>query len=337
MRKLTSIALLGLLAMISLGQAPAPEAKPKKAPEPKPLTLEEATAEAVRYHPDVRAAAAEVELAQAKLLQTKHNVAIKVATAKRAFANLAEQVVVEERGYRIALLSLKEAKILVEQMQQVKNAISATELKQMGLMVSQQEMNVAVLEKALVKLKGELANAEADYAAFANGNQRVQVEAGIENLNLTWTYSMTNPQTPTSKISGSFANQLREAFDKKSKLDSQKEAHLELVLSTILGSANVAGMVRVPRQEQPTLSQTAIRIDLRAGEHSLATWLQLAIDEANDNLSESHAGQPRQQRAKRYELFIREYGLLLADAKNPPSDTITVGEFLKQVRAEKAK
>lgn len=340
MRKLTSIALLGLLAMISLGQAPPPEAKPKKAPEPKPLTLEEATAEAVRYHPDVRAAAAEVELAQAKWLQTKHNVAIKVATAKRAFANLAEQVVVEERGYRIALLSLKEAKILVEQMQQVKNAISATELKQMGLMVSQQEMQVAVLEKAMVKLKGELANAEADYATFAISNENRLNEKVKFTFDLASVESLTSSKwaaTQTASVTGSFANQLREAFDKKSKLDSQKEAHLELVFSTILGSANVAGMVRVPRQEQPTVFQNAMRIDLPAGEHSLATWLQLAIDEANDNLSESHAGQPGQQRAKRYELFIREYGLLLADAKNPPSDTITVGEFLKQVRAEKAK
>ena len=337
MRKLTSIALLGLLAMISLGQAPPPEAKPKKAPEAKPLTLEEVTADAVRYHPDVRAAAAEVELAQAKLLQTKHNVAIKVATAKRAFENLKQQVVVEERGYRIASLSLGEAKLLSEQIQRVKNGISVSELKQMGLMVSQQEMQVAVLEKALVKLKGELANAEAEYTAFANNNQKVRVEVGVETYDVSWFHSVQPLQTPIAKISGTFAIQLREALDKPIKLEAQKSAHLELVFSTILGSANVAGMVRIPRQEQPTIMQNAMRIDLPAGEHSLATWLQLAIDEANDNLSESHPGQPGQQRVKRYELFIREYGLLLADAKNPPSDAITVGEFLKQVRAEKAK
>ncbi len=336
MRKWISIVLLGLLAMISLGQAPAPEVKLKKAPEAKPaLTLEEATAEAVRYHPDVRAAAAEVELAQAKWLQTKHNVAIKVATAKRTFENLNKQVVVDERGYQIASLSLKTAKEQYEKMAQLNNAISVTELKQMGQMVLQQEMQVVVLEKAMVKLKGEMANAEADYATFANSNQRVQVEAGIENLNLTWTYSMTNPQTPTSKISGSFAIQLREALDKPIKLEAQKQVYLEQIITALLKSANVTGIVRVPSAEKPTHVKNALQIDLPAGEHNLGTWLQIVLDETNDQLSN---GRPTEMLASyRYELFIREYGFLLAGAKNPPSDTITVGEFLKQVRAEKAK
>ena len=78
-----------------------------------------------------------------------------------------------------------------------------------------------------------------------------------------------------------------------------------------------------------------MQIDMPGGEHNLGTWLQLSVDEINDALipiNPDENGKP----PKRYELFIREYGLLLADAKNPPSDTITVGEFVKQVRAEKA-
>lgn len=336
MRKWISIVAVGLLAMISLGQAPAPEAKPKKAPEAKPLTLEEATAEAVRYHPDVRAAAAEVELAQAKWLQTKHNVAIKVATAKRTFENLNKQVVVDERGYQIASLSLKTAKEQYEKMAQLNNAISVTELKQMGQMVLQQEMQVVVLEKALVKLKGEMANAEADYATFANGNQKVRVEVGVETLDISWFHSVQPLQTPTSKISGSFANQLRAAFDKPIKLEAQKKVNLEQVFTMLLKSANVTGIVRVPRLQQPAVITNTMQIDLPGGEHTLRTWLQLSVDEINDAfipIFPDENGKP----PKRYELFIREYGLLLADAKNPPSDTITVGEFLKQVRAEKAK
>lgn len=340
MRKWTSLVAVGVLAMISLGQAPAPEATQKYvrpvAKPATPQTLEEATADAVRYHPDVRAAAAEVELAQAKLLQTKHNVAIKVATAKRAFENLKQQVAAEEKGYQIASFSLNAAKEQYEKMAQVKNAISVTELKQMGLMVSQQEMQVAALEKAMVKLKGELANAEADYATFANSSQKIRGEVGVETLDIAWFHRVQALPVPTSKVSGSFAIQLCESFDKMTTLDAQKSVHLELVFSTILGSANVAGMVRIPRQEQPTVMQDAMRIDLPAGKHSLATWLQLAVDETNDTLMALHFSQIG-QRPKRYELYIREYGLLLADAKNPPSDAITASEFLKQVRTEKAK
>ncbi len=335
MRKLTSIAMLGLLATISLGQTPPPEAKPKKAPEPKPLTLEEATAEAVRYHPDVRAAAAEVELAQAKWLQTKHNVAIKVATAKRATENLKQQVAVEEKGYQIASLSLKTAKEQYEKMAQLNNAISVTELKQMGLMVSQHEMQVSVLEKAMVKLKGELANAEAEYATFTNGNQKVRVEVGVETLDISWFHSVQPLPTPTAKISGTFAIQLREALDKPIKLEAQKKVYLEQIITVLLKSANVTGIVRVPRVEKPTEVKNAIQIDLLAGEHNLGTWLQIVLDETNDQLLD---GRPAEVPvSNRYELFIREYGFLLAGAKNPPSDTITVGEFLKQVRTEKAK
>ncbi len=341
MRKRISIVAVGLLAMISMGQAPAPETKPKKAPEAaKPQTLEEVTADAVRYHPDVRAAAAEVELAQAKWLQTKHNVAIKVATAKRAFENLKQQVAVEEKGYQIASLSLKTAKELYEKSAQVKNGLSLVDLKQMVQVVSQHEMQVAVLEKSMVKLKGELANAEADYATFANSNQKVLGEKAMYTFDMAFAENQTfNKWVPTQTVSvtGSFANQLRESFDKMTTLDAQKSAHLELVFSTILGSANVAGMVRIPRQEQPTVMSDAMRIDLPAGKHSLATWLQLGVDETNDKLAELNTFEPMPQRPKRYELYIREYGLLLADAKNPPADAITVSEFLKQVRSEKGR
>ncbi len=337
MRKLTSIALLGLLAMISLGQAPPPEAKPKKAPEPKPLTLEEATADAVRYHPDVRAAAAEVELAQAKWLQTKHNVAIKVATAKRAAENLKQQVAVEMKGHQVALDSSKGAtKLLTDQMKQVNNTISAAELRQVQLMFAQQELRVVESEKAMVKLKGELANAEADYATFTNSNQKVRVEVAVEAFDVSWFHSVQPLQSPTAKISGSFANQLREAIDKPIKLEAQKKVYLEQVFTAILKSANVTGIVRVPRWQQPAFITDPMQIDLPGGEHTLGTWFQLYVDEINDAfipIFPDENGKPQ----KRYELFIREYGLLLADAKNPPSDTITVGEFLKQVRAEKAK
>ena len=77
-----------------------------------------------------------------------------------------------------------------------------------------------------------------------------------------------------------------------------------------------------------------MKIDLPAGEHNLGTWVQMILDESNDQLVD---GRPIEMLASnRYELFIREYGFLLTAAKNPPSDTITLGEYLKQVRAEKA-
>ncbi len=339
MRKRISIVLLGLFAMISLGQAPAPEAKLKKAPEAvKPQTLEEVTADAVRYHPDVRAAAAEVELAQAKWLQTKHNVAIKVATAKRAFENLKQQVAGEEKGYQIALLSLKTARESYDKTipLQVNKLISIAELNQMKLMVSQQEMQVAVLEKAMVKLKGELANAEADYATYTYKNQKIRGEFAVETLDISWFHSVQAVQSPTTKISGSFANQLRESFDKPIKLEAQKKVYLEQVFTVLLKSANVTGMVRVPRWQQLTNIKDPMHIDLPGGEHTLETWLQLSVDEINDAfipiVPDENSKSPT-----RYELYVREYGLLLADAKNPPADAITVSEFLKQVRAEKAK
>ena len=334
MRKWISIVALGLLATIALGQAPAPEVKPKKAAEAKPLTLEEATAEAVRYHPDVRAAAAEVELAQAKLLQTKHNVAIKVATAKRAFENLKQQVVVEEKGHQNALVSFIRATEHIDKMKRLGNILADTELRQMQVALAQHEAKVVDSEKALVKLKGELANAEAEYASFANGSQKVRAEVDIAKFDIAWFHNLQVVYTPTSKISGSFANQLREAIDKPIKLEAQKKVYLEQVFTTLLKSANVTGIVRVPRVEKPTERTDAMKIDLPAGEHNLGTWVQMILDESNDQLVD---GRPIEMLASnRYELFIREYGFLLTAAKNPPSDTITLGEYLKQVRAEKA-
>jgi hypothetical protein len=69
---------------LALGQAAKPPEPPKALTPQKPLTLAEAIAVAMESNPDVRVAAAEVELARAKLEQTRLQVTAKLTQAYAA-------------------------------------------------------------------------------------------------------------------------------------------------------------------------------------------------------------------------------------------------------------
>ena len=63
------------------------------------------------------------------------------------------------------------------------------------------------------------------------------------------------------------------------------------------------------------------------GELTFPVWIDLVLDEVNSKMDEKEV----------FEAYVRDYGLLITPKSKSPKDALTLREFARQVRAEKAK
>ena len=148
--------------------------------------------------------------------------------------------------------------------------------------------------------------------AFAYGTERVNSET----------------DTPNS------IDQLKNHLEVKVKLDKQTNLNLEQAFQKVTEGAGVKVRVRLPITENKTMYKVVTHVDLEASEYPLHTWLQLIVDEMNS--FQTMSAPERQEMPKRFDLYVREYGLLLTSRDLAPPDAITVQELWKQARMEKA-
>ena len=330
-----------VFASIALGQPLAP-----KPFEPKKESLEDDIAKALRTHPDILVADAEAHLANAKLQQTKQAVAQKVAAAKRekakAIGELASASKVSESS-AVALVKV------VEQLRLLKIANGNENVETLNMEVTVERFKVAALESERAKeaAKAKLANAEAEYEALVgkaattarlelNGHVLLSPKFDQEDFSVVRLWNPDSRQLLVQELlvqaaqpqPGSFAERLLAALDKPVKLEAMKEAELGTVYSALVKAANLNCLVRIPSREQSSMASDPARIDLPAGEHSLLAWLQLINDATTDRIGRS--AQP-----KRYELYVRDYGLLLAAPDLAPPDALAVHDYWKRQRDAK--
>ncbi len=339
MRTLTLSELLAF-APLAVGQPPAP-----KPAEPKKESLEDDIAMALRTHPDILVADAEAHLANAKLQQTKQVVAQKVAAAKREKEKAVGELTSASKVSESSAVAYSK---VVEQLQALKasNGTATFDLRNMELTVERYKVAALESERAKEAAKAKLANAEAEYEALvgkAAVNLTVAVGSDgkidfrtVEFLLLESEKRRKSRELAAQPQPGSFAEQLLAALDKPVKLEAMKQADLATVYAALLKAANVNGLVRIPVREQTSMVRDVVRIDVPAGEHSLATWLQLVNDDTTAQMSLS--AQPKDtefSRPKRYELYVRDYGLLLAAPDLAPPDALAVHDYWKRQRDAK--
>jgi hypothetical protein len=346
-RALSGLIGLSLLIGFACGQPPAADKKdapPKKEPSAK-SPLEDAIAKALKNNPDVRVAEAEVQLAQAKLAQSKLAVAQKVTAAhlaverakadtKVAEANFERTVAMRKKGF----IASEEAEAAQQKLDAAKAAVAKAEADYnvaLGVLPNQNVVawELAGFTTAFTAVDGTI------YSLAADGNIRANLAAnaidlGTTRLMLDSIYS-TIPPTPAP---GSVADKLKAALDKPVKLPAQNNVNLNELLGSLTKAAGLDVRVRVPPAEDPKITRDPIRLSVEAGEFSLGTWFQLVTDEYAQT-APLHRIAPNDpfQRPARYEVYVREYGLLVADPKNAPPGAWSVNEFWKQVKAEKEK
>jgi hypothetical protein len=357
-RILSSLLVGGLCTMLAVGQTPPPpppkkaepeKAAPKKVELPKELTLEEATAYALQNHPDVRVSAAEVELAQAKLQKVKQAVGERVAEAKVKIESTKEILRANIKSHDVSKEAYEKVSKQLAAMRALGQAVAPLELAQMEITLDRYKSNVTECEKNTTADRANLTKAEAEYTALVGSTRTAKndinngmfyditfvgdrVDDNIVFSNGIW-YRRTHSLEiqPAKVVIGPFKEQLAAALDKRIKFEVPKAVPADEMFAQLLKIAKVDGTVRIPFWDRANEGRATLKLDFPVSEVSITSVMEELLDEINQLLSvlpDKHA--------KRYELYVREYGLLLADASNPPSDAITFSNFAKQVRAEKA-
>jgi hypothetical protein len=343
-RILSGLAVLVLAIGLAGGQPPATVTNPGAPPPAKPdakagakppsqTSLEDAIATAMRSNPDIRVAEAEVQMAQAKLNQVRVQTAQKVAaahanlaTARQAAGYIAEQLQLLQRVQAQGGVPRSEVLQLQSTLARFQSDAAKYEAEYnsaLGTMPGQPPANAATAwEKATL------------FSLEADGPIRIwNVKPGTRWSDLTFELIAQQPKPPA----GSVSDKLREALDKPVKLGDQTNTNLATMLGSLLKAAGLEIRLRLPPAEDPTTTEAILRLDVPGGEYPLGTWFQLVTDEYALKAT-ALPRFPRTPEVTRFEIYVREYGLLVADPKSTaPPGAITVQDFWRQVKAEKAK
>ena len=165
----------------------------------------------------------------------------------------------------------------------------------------------------------------------------------LDTVLLAWMWTranedvITNLRANTDAGTANTIDQLKIHLDSKVKLEKQTNLDLEQAFQKVTeGGAGVQGAGEsCPSRRTRRCTEMVTYVDLEAkSELSLHTWLQLIVDEMNS--FQTMSAPLRQETPKRFDLYVREYGLLLTSRDLAPPDAITVQELWKQARLEKA-
>jgi hypothetical protein len=283
--------------------------------EKKPTALEESIAVALRNHPDIRIAEAEVQVAQAKLAQAK------LLITQRITAAHAELAVARADAER-ATQQLDYMRKMVQ-----KNVGSQAALQEAETKLQQFRAAVAAKEAMLKSLTGS-PDDERRFEGTSFSYGTLKLTPRVANSHLAFDVKVALPQSVTDK--------LKAALDTPVLMDKQQGVELEVFMTELLKKANVDLKVRLPATENKHLARNVTKLDLDAGDHQLRVWLQLVLDETNNYRNMNLYLQPTgDKKPMRYELYLREYGLLLSTPELAPPEAITLQQFYRQLQAER--
>lgn len=289
-----------------------------------PTSLEQAIAQALVNHPDMRLVEAELRVAEAKLAQARINVSQKVT---EDFHRLEK----DRADVEVAKANLEHQSQLFK-----KQAISQTEMKASQQQLANAKSRLAATENSWKLIMGNPATPtrSSDLPLLlsfygANGiTTSTDPRAAYLRFNVPPELSINTIPSTNDPAAANILEQLKTHLTVKVKLENQAKLNLEQAFKKVTEGAGLKVRVKLPVTENKTLYRDVTVLDLEANDFPLHTWLQLIVDEVNN-----YQGSPA---AKRYDLYVREYGLLLTKRELAPPDAITVQDLLKQSQYEKA-
>lgn len=272
--------------------------------------VDDAVAAALKAHPDVRFAEAERQMAEAKLDQARLLVAQRVTAA---------------------YAKVEQTKVKAEQLESIysrmknSNNMTGLETATYALQLQDAKAALAVAEADLLAAKGGIA---VQASAHTTGRDTSDAKALLQALlganrttELPYSVPLGTGSTP----------HLRDLLGKIVKLDL-KELDIPTAFDEVLKASGASGVsirgasvfaakqLKAPPKTQPF-----------AGEQTFAAWLQMIVDDFNRD----RTGILPSQDGK-YELYVREYGLLFSRPEAVPADAVSLSSYLRQVRADKA-
>ncbi len=322
---------LVLVMAVAAGQQPPPADKaPPKAPGASPAkpaadSLEAMIAAAQRNHPDVRLAQAKLQMAQAELEQAKLQAAQRVAAAHAKVQAARAQMEFETRsvgqydklGPALSLSDrLANERVLV----QAKAALAAAEAE------LQAAQGLAAGQHAAAAIdKGPGSVTEAMLQALLDTDTRAEHQ---KLAALAYLKKSSSPPAP-----GTAADKLRGLIDKPVKLDLKNPVPLDVAMAAFVKQAGLTDLtVRYPEWAGDRFLKTPPTVGPLVGEQAVAAWFQLILDDFNRSLAA--VGVPPGDQGK-YEVYVRDYGLLVTKTDLAPPGAPTLAEFARQVQAQK--
>jgi hypothetical protein len=310
---------MGLLVGLTVAQAPQPPT-PKtggsgKAADPNQI---DPMADALRSHPDIRLAEAKLRVAEAELAQAKLLVAQRIA---------------------IAEAKVQEYKARVDYTTKIYGRLQGTT----GISVMEKlaaEKDFAATKAALIGAEAELTAARGASASDSRSAEERAIERGIHFLKsqqgftsdssmhfLAAMMEINSKQVPA----GSATDKLRELLDKRVKVGVKRQQFND-AMPEFVKQAGLEGVtIRAPDWANAATLKNPPTVGPLEGEQTVAGWLQLILDDFNQTL----AAVPSDRFGK-YDIYVREYGLLMTKVDLAPPGAVTLNEFVRQLRAAKA-
>lgn len=284
----------------------APKAgDPVKPAGEKVPTLAEAIANAMTSNPDVRVAAAEVDLARARYEQTKVQIAAKLSSAHAAKSAAQQTIAALEKQFELLRAGHRAGNV------------SLTEM--------------TTIELSLTQAKAALATANANYEALAGPPKSAATSTTGGVLN-TIRFHDANEKLTTRLDEALVESVLRSAVRPVAVAPPQDVAEK---LKAVLNRTVEPNIENIPAWEflqwlkKATASDLVFKMQSRervpavtvtAGPITVGAMLQLVEDDIE---------------WKGFNLYVREYGLLLCETKSAPDGAMTLQQFWQQVKDEK--
>jgi hypothetical protein len=265
--------------------------------------------------------------------------------ARRAVVTAEQHLAEAEAGVRAAAAGLDRMRNIVG-----RGGAAQTELAAVEASVLAAQTKVTAARAQVEQAKADVAKADGEYDALVNPARTAAdswilnhaaiafdpsglVLGGESGVIRVWDGD-SGQRTFAWKAAapvGGVADRLKAALDKPVKLADAPARPVGEALDGLLKAAGLEVRVRLPREFTPDRANMVRLplIALGAGEQPLGTWLQLFTDELWDQVAGLGGN-------TRYELYVREYGLMLAGKDQAPSDAVTVQQLWKQARAERA-
>jgi hypothetical protein len=302
----SALAALLLTACLAHGQAdPNKPEDPKvnrweKTPKSK---LEEWLEQALRHNPDIRVAEAKVREAEAELNRTRLSVAQKVAALYAAQEAARKSVESAEIAYQIAQEGYKAGRTTAADLAQARGFLIVA------------KADLAKAEAELPYLLGKTPGSDEDktqtalalaafFAAARDGDRSSADKRAVE-AGLRWLKAHQVPETSTTEA-------LRKALDRPVTLD-YKKASVRKILEELFENAGISVHMKVIPEGVVTLS---VKETLPLG-----AALQLVQDSSSSPVR----------------LVVREYGVLVTDAKELPDGAVFLNDFWKSKPVDEKK
>lgn len=308
---LSGLFLTGLLAAFANAQdKPKPVEKPLEAlrlqaagqflaevtkPEPTIATI-------IANHPDVKLAEAKLQVARAELEQARLLITQKYTVAKAKLD--------------AAQTQLKFAEIAYAQIRSI-TGVARPEVQSAELALAQAKSAVVIAEVDLKAIQGSVSSADQLLSELLIDRNAYYTETATK----LYSKALRIQPKPTTQSA-----KLREVLERKVALDLSKPLPLDELMAIFLPKSGLdAFLVRYPEWASTRFLKEPHLIKLPKSEQTTFAWLQLIQDEFNSRHSQN---MPELYQGK-YEVYVRDYGLMFAKSTLAPEGAMKLEEFMR--------